>query len=111
MFWSFNELGVTMGNKRIAHNHAYWDGRCFRREKRSRLVSAALPLREQCELVRCPIGPTGRHGGGLAIVRGESREHFVCVVRIRHVSVTVEFYAESFHVRNVNGAKQRFDMS
>src|SRR5215470_3269608 len=85
-------------------------GAALDREKRSRLVSVALPLREQCELGRCPIGTTRRHCGGLAIVRGESREHFVCVVRIRHVGVTVEFYAESFHVRNVNGAKQRFDI-
>jgi len=76
-------------------------------DARSRFVSVPLPLREQCELVPRPIGPTRGHGGGLAIVGGESREHFVCVVRIRHVSMTVEFYAESFHVRNVNGGKQR----
>ena len=43
-------------------------------------------------------------------MRRESRENFVCVIRIRHVGVTVEFYAESFHVRNVNGAKQRFEI-
>ena len=85
-------------------------GAALDREKRSRLVCVALPLREQCELGRRPIGAPRRHCGGLAIVRGDSREHFVCVVRIRHVGVTVEFYAESFHVRNVNGAKQRFDI-
>ena len=55
-----NELGVTMGHKPVAHNYPYGDWRpafklCLRatqmgasldREKRSRLVSAALPLCE-----------------------------------------------------------------
>ena len=51
-----------MGHKPVAHNYAYWDwrpasklstasrstqmGAALDREKRSRLVSAALPLRE-----------------------------------------------------------------
>ena len=62
MLSSRNELGVTIGHKPVAHNYAYLDWRpasklllptdplkwraALDREKRSRLVSAGLPLRE-----------------------------------------------------------------
>ena len=48
--------------------------------------------------------------GGPVILRRERREHTVCVVGNRHVGVTVQFYAKPLHVRNVDGAKQWFDI-
>src|SRR5215469_11974297 len=74
------------------------------------LVSVLLPFREQGELVRRPIRSSGRHGRRLSIVGRKCREHTISVVRIGHVSVIVQLYAERFHVRNVDGSKQWSDI-
>src|SRR6202012_867385 len=62
-------------------------------------------------LVCRPIGSAGRHGRRLTIVWRECREHSIRVVRIRHVGVVVQIHAERLHVRYIDGAKQRLDIS
>src|SRR6266550_1926835 len=58
-----------------------------------RLVALVLPLGEQRELVRCPIGPSGWHRRRVAFVRRKCFEHFVSIIRIRHEGVIVQLYA------------------
>ena len=76
-----------------------------------RLVALVLPLGEQRELVRCPIGPSGWHGRRVAFVRRKCFEHFVSIVRIGHESVIVQLYAVRLHVRNIDIAKQWPDIT
>src|SRR5205823_2450224 len=78
---------------------------------RLRLVSVLLPLSEQPELVRGPIGAARRHGRRVAFVRRKRSKHFVSIVRIRHEGVIVQFYAVRLHVRNIDGAKQGLDIT
>src|SRR5438552_13233296 len=54
------------------------------RDRGLRLVALVLPLGEQRELVRCPIGPSGWHGRRVTFVRRKCFEHFVSIVRIGH---------------------------
>src|SRR6266404_4352733 len=60
------------------------------RDRGLRLVALVLPLGEQRELVRCPIGPSGWHGRRVAFVRRKCFEHFVSIVRIGHEGVIVQ---------------------
>src|SRR4051794_31214564 len=71
-----------------------------------RLVTLVLPLGEQRELVRCPIGPSGWHGRRVAFVRRKCFEHFVSIVRLGHKAVIVQRYAVRLHMRNMDIAKQ-----
>src|SRR5215467_1487041 len=75
------------------------------------VVSVLLPLGEQSELLRSPVGPAGRHGRRLIILRRQCRKHAISVVRIRHVGVIVQQYAKALHVRNIDVPKQWFDIS
>src|SRR5882724_2895800 len=76
-----------------------------------RLVSVLLPLSEQRELVRGPIGPAGWHGRRVAFARGKCSKHFVCIARIRHEGVIVQLYAVHLHMRNIDSAKQWPDIT
>src|SRR4029077_6962724 len=76
-----------------------------------RLVALVLPLGEQRELVRCPIGPSGRHGRWVAFVRRKCFQHFVSIVRIGHEGVIVQLYAVHLHMRNIDIAKQWPDIT
>jgi hypothetical protein len=76
-----------------------------------RLVALVLPLGEQRELVRCPIGPSGWHGRRVAFVRRKCFEHFVSIVRIGHEGVIVQLYAVRLHMRNIDIAKQWPDIT
>jgi len=58
-----------------------------------RPVALSLPLSEQRELVRCPIGPAGWHGRRFAFARRKGFEPFVSTVWIRHEVVIVQLYA------------------
>src|SRR6266436_1800229 len=81
------------------------------RDRGLRLVALVLPLGEQRELVRCPIGPSGWHGRRVAFVRRKCFEHFVSIVRIGHEGVIVQLYAVRLHVRNIDIAKQWLDIT
>ena len=81
------------------------------RDRGLRLVALVLPLGEQRELVRCPIGPSGWHGRRVAFVRRKCFEHFVSIVRIGHEGVIVQLYAVRLHVRNIDIAKQWPDIT
>src|SRR5262249_34773404 len=76
-----------------------------------RQVSVLLPLREQPQLVRGPIGAGRWHGRWIASVWRKCFKHFVSVVRIRHESVIVQVYAVRLHVRNIDSAKQWPDIT
>jgi len=76
-----------------------------------RLVALVLPLSEQRELVRCPIGSSGWHGRRVAFVRRKCFEHFVSIVRIGHEGVIVQLYTVPLHVRNIDIAKQWPDIT
>src|SRR5262245_24245693 len=75
------------------------------------VISVLLPLGEQSELIRSPIGSAGRHGWRLIVMRREGRKHTISVVRFRHEGVIVQVYAEPLHVRNIDVPKQWLDIS
>src|SRR5215472_9529679 len=81
------------------------------RDRGLRLVSILLPLGEQPELVRCPVGPAGWHGRRVVLMRRKCSKHFVSIVRIRHEGVVVQLYAVPRHVRNIDSAKQWSDIT
>src|SRR5215813_12228764 len=81
------------------------------RDRGLRLVSVILPLSEQRELVRRPVGPAGWHGRWVAFLRRNCSKHFVSIVRIRHEGVIVQLYAVPSHVRNIHIAKQWPDIT
>src|SRR5262249_44026970 len=81
------------------------------RDRGLRLVSVILPLSEQRELVRRPVGPAGWHGRWVAFLRRKCSKHLVSIVRIRHEGVIVQLYAVLSHVRNIHIAKEWPDIT